>query len=276
MNIIESPNYRSAFVQYLRSGVPVGMSLKAAEAHTTSHYVWRTRGDNKVRKAHAINNGRIFSWDNPPVTGHPGESYGCRCAAEPYVRGETEFAYQTLTTGMQDSDDSWELPDFVAHYYFGSGVPVDLGEAGIFEKILSYYFYTLGKYDAVNAQIIEAARREKSGYFEYEFRGAPSFKPLIFAIGGATVSGKFSGTVTHDDAMMFISGDVAYRFYDQFTDAFSEREDAIGTSNPAAASPDLLAETEYGGSYYDVVGDWQANFRADAKKDRLESRYRQD
>jgi len=60
-------------------------ALKAvALAHATTHYIWRTRGDNKVRASHAANNGKIFAWDNPPPTGHPGEDYGCRCTAEPY------------------------------------------------------------------------------------------------------------------------------------------------------------------------------------------------
>ena len=49
-----------------------------------THYVWRTQGDDKVRSSHAVNNGRIFAWDDPPATGHPGEDYNCRCVAEPY------------------------------------------------------------------------------------------------------------------------------------------------------------------------------------------------
>lgn len=85
-DIIQTPAYRNAFQLYLRKGVPIELSLKAAAAqeHPTTHYIWRTRGDNKVRAAHAANNGRIFSWDNPPPTGHPGEDYECRCTAEPY------------------------------------------------------------------------------------------------------------------------------------------------------------------------------------------------
>lgn len=60
-------------------------ALKAeAQTHPTTHYIWRTRSDNKVRASQAANNGKIFSWDNPPPTGHPGEDYGCRCTAEPY------------------------------------------------------------------------------------------------------------------------------------------------------------------------------------------------
>lgn len=85
MQFIETPAYRKAFIQYLRRGTPLELSLKAmAEEKPTTHYIWRTSGDDKVRPSHAINNGRIFSWDNPPETGHPGEDYNCRCWAEPY------------------------------------------------------------------------------------------------------------------------------------------------------------------------------------------------
>ncbi|MEM7617634.1 MAG: colicin E5-related ribonuclease, partial [Pseudomonadota bacterium] len=35
------------------------------------------------RDDHSVNDGRIFFWDNPPPTGHPGEDYNCRCHAGP-------------------------------------------------------------------------------------------------------------------------------------------------------------------------------------------------
>lgn len=84
MNIHE-PAYRKAFELYLRRGIPIGLSLKAIAAENpTTHYIWRTRGDGKVRPSHAANEGKIFAWDNPPPTGYPGEDYNCRCWAEPY------------------------------------------------------------------------------------------------------------------------------------------------------------------------------------------------
>lgn len=85
MYIIETPAYRKAFVQYLRKGTPLDVSFKAmAREHSETHYIWRTSGDDRVRASHAANNGRIFSWDAPPETGHPGVDYNCRCWAEPY------------------------------------------------------------------------------------------------------------------------------------------------------------------------------------------------
>lgn len=53
-----------------------------------THYVWETMQDEDVREEHAILQGRIFSWDNPPeIDGegahHPGEIWNCRCFATP-------------------------------------------------------------------------------------------------------------------------------------------------------------------------------------------------
>lgn len=47
-------------------------------------YTWSTSGDERVRPTHRANNGKKFSWDEPPEnTGHPGNDYQCRCVAEP-------------------------------------------------------------------------------------------------------------------------------------------------------------------------------------------------
>jgi SPP1 gp7 family putative phage head morphogenesis protein len=48
-------------------------------------YVWRTSGDERVRKPeHSGKDGVRFNWNAPPPdTGHPGEDINCRCTAEP-------------------------------------------------------------------------------------------------------------------------------------------------------------------------------------------------
>lgn len=79
MHIVETPAYRKAFNLYLRKGFSIEQSLKMmTHEHlhykmtgSGTHYIWRTRDDGKVRSSHAANNGRIFSWDSPPETGHP-------------------------------------------------------------------------------------------------------------------------------------------------------------------------------------------------------------
>jgi len=51
----------------------------------SNYYVWRTKGDDRVRSTHAAREGEVFSWSEPPEGGHPGEDYNCRCWAERYV-----------------------------------------------------------------------------------------------------------------------------------------------------------------------------------------------
>ena len=48
-------------------------------------YKWRTAEDTRVRPEHAANNGKIFSWGDPPPTGHPGHDVNCRCVAIPVI-----------------------------------------------------------------------------------------------------------------------------------------------------------------------------------------------
>lgn len=48
-------------------------------------YQWQTSGDERVREEHAENDGKVFSWNDPPDgTGHPGHDVNCRCVAIPY------------------------------------------------------------------------------------------------------------------------------------------------------------------------------------------------
>lgn len=64
------------------------------EARQTSvgidKYIWSTSGDERVREEHAANDGKIFDWNDPPATGHPGEDIQCRCVALPYVELDKE------------------------------------------------------------------------------------------------------------------------------------------------------------------------------------------
>ena len=47
--------------------------------HSEKYYIWRCVGDGKVRSSHADRDGQIFSWNEAPEGGHPGEEYNCRC-----------------------------------------------------------------------------------------------------------------------------------------------------------------------------------------------------
>ena len=48
-----------------------------------TRYVWRTSLDERVRPEHEAREGEVFSWDEPPEDGHPGQPIQCRCYAEP-------------------------------------------------------------------------------------------------------------------------------------------------------------------------------------------------
>lgn len=64
-----------------------GMSLftKAlGDDRPTTHYIWRSAGDERVRDAHAAVSGQVFAWSDSPVHGHPGNEPNCRCWPEPY------------------------------------------------------------------------------------------------------------------------------------------------------------------------------------------------
>ena len=123
--------YKKAFNAYMRFGTPIAFSLeqdalqtkrqgRKAPKRTTTHYIWRTAGDGKVRSSHAANNGKIFAWDDPPPTGHPGEDYGCRCTAEPYT---PENVNQTVHGNAFSLSDQVAPSDglFGTHWQFKAG-----------------------------------------------------------------------------------------------------------------------------------------------------------
>ncbi|MES2215226.1 MAG: phage minor head protein [Pseudomonadota bacterium] len=55
--------------------------------YSEKYYIWRTSGDAKVRATHRSNEGKMFSTDNPPATGYPGQDYNCRCFADHDIPG---------------------------------------------------------------------------------------------------------------------------------------------------------------------------------------------
>lgn len=91
--MISAEDYHTAFIEYLRKGTPIRLARK--ENQPAVSYVWRSTGDNRVRLDHRYYDGRIFRRDDPDMP-LPGEEYGCRCHAEPYVEGATEFAAHDL------------------------------------------------------------------------------------------------------------------------------------------------------------------------------------
>ncbi len=276
--IIHTPAYARAFNLYLRKGTPIELSLKAAaQEHPTTQYIWRTRGDGKVRASHAANNGRIFSWDNPPATGHPGEDFNCRCTAESYVRGESEYAYQTLTSAVNDSSPKWKGVDFVRHAAKDGGA-VTLSQIGHLQDIINHYAYVAkegGVFERINRQVIDKARRSGNGYFTYPFANHYNFRAIAFPYGESTVKGEFRGYVARKDGLMQIDGTVEYFFDDEYTDPIDIRQYLlVGTSDPAATSEFTRYITDGGGAVYAITDQWQTKLHAESKLNENDSRYR--
>lgn len=61
-----------------------GILADDMDKNPENYYIWRTKGDDKVRSTHAAREGLIFNKHIPPEGGNPGEDYNCRCWAEPY------------------------------------------------------------------------------------------------------------------------------------------------------------------------------------------------
>ncbi|MBO6947640.1 MAG: hypothetical protein JJ855_06630 [Rhodospirillales bacterium] len=68
--------------QAIRTALDADSFGSSARAQNEGKYIWRTRGDSKVRSEHAERDGKVFEWNNPHEGGHPGEATNCRCRAE--------------------------------------------------------------------------------------------------------------------------------------------------------------------------------------------------
>lgn len=248
-------------------------ALLYKEIHPTKYYIWHTQDDNKVRSSHAANNGKIFAWDNPPPTGNPGKDYNCRCWAEPYIKGKTEYVYQDLINLTNDTLHKWNTIDFAEHLYFGSGLTVTLSQCGHLVGIVDYYFYNIYRdgnntYSRINDQIIEIARKKSDGNIYYDFKNSyPELGDYFWVFGGGVVEGFFKGTMKKENGMMYIEGNVYYTYSDEFTDIISIREKLRGTSDPKAAFLLERIITDGFGKYFPIKGYWETNFHAAIKID---------
>lgn len=81
------------FVRDQVGNINAELQRKRALSLGKDKYRWRDRRDERVRgnpnglypsarPSHWHRNGEVFSWNRPPVDGHPGEPPGCRCGAD--------------------------------------------------------------------------------------------------------------------------------------------------------------------------------------------------
>jgi Phage Mu protein F like protein len=271
MNIIETDAYRMAFIRYLRKGTPISLSLKKdAGSSTSQYYIWRTESDEKVRPSHAANSGKIFSTDNPPITGNPGEDYNCRCWAEP-IDGE-QYAQQTLVSAVNDSK-KWENLDFWNHYRNGRHASVTLQEVGYLSEIIEYYEnYAIasdgqaGVYRAVNKQIIDKAIKTSEGHFTHTFERSYNFYDVLYTFRNSVVKGVFEGDARKERNFLVINGIITYQFNDEFADVFTlvEIQQRLGIGRRVAEGR-VRGIDEALGDVYSITDDWKTKFNATIK-----------
>jgi hypothetical protein len=152
---MSSSEYKTAFAAYVRYGVPIDLSLK--QARPTTHYIWRTRKDERVRPSHATNAGKIFAWANSPPTGHPGEDYGCRCTAEPYAPENINHQMEENARSNDPTPSEWVNPSdglFGTLWKFNAGrkVRIEAQSTNVIGTIgfrVYYNVYPLNKYGRV-------------------------------------------------------------------------------------------------------------------------------
>ena len=188
------------------------------ENHPTTHYIWRTQSDGKVRQSHAANDGKIFSWDEPPETGHPGEDYGCRCIAEPYYTEVDEF-FKIDLQNVSDSGRSWRSLDFVNHYFYGNGRTVTVRETGPLADIIAqYHSIVIDNPKRLPGQIADEARKNVNQSFSDTFGKPYQMQGVVFSIGNTIIKGNFNCYCKEISGILEITGKVDFELTDLFRD----------------------------------------------------------
>jgi Phage Mu protein F like protein len=266
MRLTHTPAYRRAFDQYLRRGTPIGLSLKA-DTHPTTHYIWRTQEDSRVRPSHRANDGKVFAWDDPPPTGHPGEDFGCRCRAEPFAPNVDEFMNLSMF-GIAEAGTPWTSLDFVLHYFFGGGEEVSVRETGHLAAVVAEY-----KRQAegrLKGQIADRARNHVGTSFAYPFGRPYRLKDVVFSLGDTTIGGAFFGSSRDGGLALYVSCRLKFKLRDAFTDPINIRERLVQLG--------LGDLTDYQGNLplsepYAIVDRWSGALSGLVMKDREASRY---
>lgn len=280
---VDQLSYKKAFEVYLRKGTPIEVSLK--QARPTTHYIWRTRNDGKVRSSHADREGQVFSWDDPPVGGHPGEDYNCRCTAEPYYPEVSEYLH--LTIDGVGTKSGWSNTDFVNHYFNGGGRGVTLRQIGHSQKIISAFVDLRGE-DLKN-QIADSSRRARGGSVSYSFENTYDMTGVVFSIGNTTMGGSFSGQSVMQNGIIDLEGSLDLYLDDEFADPLDIGEEVDdyrpgsilydnihrplddylrGRTGLPTGGPQRLGVRD--GKPYDISGTWsgsvEGRFYADASR----------
>ena len=128
------------------------------------------------------------------------------------------LAYTNLSVVNSKSSSSWEKFDFIKHYFSGEGSPVTLREIGHFDNIIKEAQYVFRK---VEEQIIEKAKQNGEGDFEYKTKNSYDFRSIVYSVGGAVIKSTSQVTVKDNGGNLTVTANRKYDFSDVYTDVFS-------------------------------------------------------
>ncbi|MCC0059483.1 MAG: hypothetical protein H6886_09430 [Hyphomicrobiaceae bacterium] len=222
-----SLQYRKAFEAYFRRGTPIDLRGRAAleekaepaaRNRPTTHYIWRTRRDRKVRPSHAANDGKIFAWGDPPPTGHPGEDYGFRCWAEPYVPDAREF-FDIEIRDVSDEGPPRSTEALVWWYLLERGRAVTVRQTGYLRAVAAEYDrIAIDDPKRLPGQIADVARSMAGSSFNGAFGRPYDMTPIVFSLGHTTIGGTFRGSSRRSDALLELRGTISFNLRDEFRD----------------------------------------------------------
>lgn len=215
-------------------------------------YIWRTTGDEKVRAEHTQLNGNIRDFSDSP---DPGDDFNCRCWAE-ILDDKAPSVIQSLITEIKEKR-SWTWADFINHFYTENGKTVTLSETGHLKSIIAVSEREI--FPKVLEQVRDLALKIKNGQLHYTTNRSYSFSEASFPIGTAVISSETNGTVKINGNNLIIDAVVTYTFKDTFTDPLSKRQNnsEIKTSDPKHPLFEDNKWTEFGGTYFDITGEWK-------------------
>ena len=242
-----------------------GFDPRFDESKVPEIYVWRTRGDGKVSAEHAANNGKIFTRDNPPSTGHPGQRYGCRCVAQAYGAGILTFILDKISDWII-TRRIWTNLELSAHFYVGGGEAVTLEEIGLLDAVKQDYEREyLGLF---LEQMREKSRSMPEGFFADNFDNSYNFIGTLYSFRNAGVRGSFVGEIkTNEQGERRLEGNAVFEFYDSFKDPLDIAETFAKTGAvfiEGFSEKDLWKiikdGANIGGKPYKINGKWVLGF----------------
>lgn len=148
-------------------------------------------------------------------TGHPGQDYGCRCTAEPFMPSVDEFI-EIEVADADDADAAWSSRDFVRHCYNGRGRGVTVRETGHLSRIVAQYISEVS--ERLKGNIARVAREHPDGSFSDDFVNIYNMTSIVFSIGDTTIGGLFTGNCVAEFGILTPSGQFEFYLEDEFAD----------------------------------------------------------